>query len=75
MLERRLNQDDRRGLGEPVTDIVRTKIPLWLVVEGYSGASYQFTHAALTPVASQLWEIYNYPLHSTELSVNRYPLL
>jgi alpha-mannosidase II len=65
MLDRRLNRDDGRGLGEPITDNVRTNIPLWLVMEtGPSNSVNSFAHPALSLTASEVWHTSNYPLHS-----------
>lgn len=64
MLDRRLDRDDGRGLGEPVTDNVRTTIPLWLVVEAVPTASFDpYSHPALSQTASDVWHARNYPLY------------
>lgn len=64
MLDRRLNQDDGRGLGESITDNKRTSIPLWLIIEPISKSVLSpFLSPALSPAASLLWRERNYPLH------------
>lgn len=82
MLDRRLNQDDGRGLGESVTDNVRTEIPLWLVIE--PTIHLPFDSPSLSVVASDVWNARNYPPHpmytmippttqpSTEWGTNHY---
>lgn len=60
-LDRRLNQDDNRGLGQPVLDNVPTRTRLRIVIEtgGYDVKSPEFE---ITPFCKQQWKELNHPL-------------
>jgi hypothetical protein len=60
-LDRRLNQDDERGLGQGVRDNVpmRTRLRLVLETHGYNAYSPEFQ---ITPLCKQQWKELNHPL-------------
>ncbi|KAL3914070.1 MAG: hypothetical protein SGILL_006248 [Bacillariaceae sp.] len=60
-LDRRLNQDDERGLAQGVRDNVPTRTRLRLVLEtrGYDPNSPEFQ---ITPLCKQQWKELNHPL-------------
>jgi alpha-mannosidase II len=60
-LDRRLNQDDNRGLGEGVKDNVPTRTRLRVVLEheGYDAKNPEFE---ITPLTKRMWKELNHPL-------------
>ena len=60
-LDRRLMQDDNRGLGQGVRDNVptRTRLRVLLEHDGYDPASPEFE---ITPLAKRMWKELNHPL-------------
>eukprot|EP00980_Cylindrotheca_fusiformis_P004846 scaffold1034_cov127-Cylindrotheca_fusiformis.AAC.27 len=60
-LDRRLAQDDGRGLGQGVLDNVPTRTRLRVVIEndGYNSSNPEFE---ITPLCKQMWEELNHPL-------------
>jgi hypothetical protein len=60
-LDRRLVQDDARGLGQGVTDNVPTRTRLRVVVEseGFNHANPEFE---ITPLCKRMWKELNHPL-------------
>jgi hypothetical protein len=60
-LDRRLAQDDGRGLGQGVLDNVSTRTRLRVVIErdGYTVSDPEFN---ITPLCKQMWEELNHPL-------------
>jgi len=76
MLDRKLRQDDNRGLGEAITDNVATPIPLWLLLEHLPKSIKVNPAPALSPVATATWQSRNYPLqqlYSFEDDVKEHP--
>lgn len=60
-LDRRLNQDDDRGLGQGVTDNVpiRTRLRVIVESEGYQTQGMEFE---ITPLCRRMWDELNQPL-------------
>jgi hypothetical protein len=60
-LDRRLNQDDNRGLGEAIRDNVPTRTRLRVVLEhdGYDAKNPEFE---ITSVTKRMWKELNHPL-------------
>jgi len=70
MLDRRLDRDDGRGLGESVTDNVPTVIPLWLIIESVPASSQDsVSRPALSQTASDVWHTRNYPIHTMHTAI------
>lgn len=60
-LDRRLSQDDGRGLGQGVLDNVPTRSRLRVVLES-EGYDYKNPEFEITPFAKQQWKELNHPL-------------
>ena len=61
-LDRRLQQDDNRGLGEGVTDNVVTRSKLRLILETEGWKKDSSSEFEITPLCKQMWDELNHPL-------------